>query len=62
MCTLPSIGLANPECGDLARTYAEAVLTAPDSFYLVVIRQGEDSPRCQGIYSTDGTLLETPDL
>ena len=26
------------------------------------IWQGDDTPRCQSIYSTDGTLLETPGL
>jgi hypothetical protein len=60
MCTLPRTGLADPDCGGLARTYAEAVPTAPDSFFLVVVQPGDDAPSCQGVYSTDGTLLETP--
>ncbi len=62
MCTLPRIGLAAPDCGGLARTYGEAVPTAPESFFLVVIRQGDDAPSCQGIYAADGTLLETPEF
>ena len=62
MCTLPRIGLADLDCGRFARTYSEAVPTAPESFLLVVIRQGDDAPSCQGIYSTDGTLLQTSEL
>lgn len=62
LCTLPRIGVSEPNCEDLARTYGDAVPTAPESFFLVAMRQGNDAPSCQGIYAPDGTLLETPDL
>ena len=62
ICTLPRNSPDEPDCGGLARTYGEAVPSAPESFFLVAIRQGDDTPRCQSIYSTDGTLLETPGL
>ena len=60
MCSLPPLGVDEPDCGELARTYADAVPSAPERFLLVVLRQGDDAPTCRGIYSTDGTMLETP--
>ena len=60
MCSLSPLGAAEPDCGELARTYADAVPSAPESFLLVVLRQGDDAPSCRGIYSADGTLVRTP--
>ena len=61
VCTLPRFsGSQPPSCDDLARTYGEAVPTAPESFYVLVIQQGESAPRCQGIYDAEGTLLRQP--
>ena len=62
MCSLSPLESNEPDCGKLARTYADAVATAPDRFLLIVLRQGDDAPSCRGIYSTDGSLLETPAL
>jgi len=62
MCSLSPLQSDEPDCGILARTYADAVAPAPDRFLLIVLRQGEDAPRCRGIYSTDGTLLATPEI
>lgn len=58
MCSLSPIGGTEPDCGALARTYADAVPSAPEHFLLVVLREGDDAPTCRGIYSTDGTLVE----
>ena len=60
MCSLSPLGATEPDCGELARTYADAVPSAPESFLLVVLRQGDDAPSCRGIYSADGTLVRTP--
>jgi hypothetical protein len=62
ICALPRFGGQAPPCDEIARTYASAVPAVPDSFYVLVVRQGADAPACQGIYSPDGTLLESPKL
>lgn len=62
MCTLPRLGLGEPDCSKFARTYSEAVPAGPETMFLLVMRQGADAPSCQGIYSTDGTLLENLEL
>jgi hypothetical protein len=62
MCSIASADRADPSCEELAQTYGEAVHRPSESFFLVVIRQSDDSPQCQGLYSADGTLLETIEL
>jgi hypothetical protein len=59
VCTLPRFSTRRPACQDLARHYGDAVPTAPESFYLMVMEQGQNAPTCQGIYAPNGTLLET---
>jgi len=60
VCTLPRFTTTRPECGDLARTYGEAVPTAPQSFYMLVIQQGQQDPSCQGLYDPEGVPLQVP--
>lgn len=63
ICTVPRFSAgAPPRCDDLARTYSSAVDTVPDSFYVLVMKQGQDAPSCQGIYSPAGELLHEPRL
>lgn len=50
----PAIG-----CAEVARTYANAVPSAPDQFGVTV--QGRSKARCQGNYTRDGTLAPSPD-
>jgi hypothetical protein len=60
VCTLPRFTTSHPECPDLATTYGRAVPTAPDSFYVLVMQQGQQEPSCQGLYDPDGTPLQVP--
>jgi hypothetical protein len=62
ICTLPRFTVSAPACEDLARTYSSAVEDEPDSFYVMVMQQGQDAPTCQGIYDPDGMLLRQPQL
>jgi hypothetical protein len=62
ICTLPRLGDAGPGCDELARTYAAAVDDPPASFYVLLIRQGQQGASCQGIYSPAGSLLREPQL
>jgi hypothetical protein len=58
ICTLPRFTSRPPACNELARLYGDTVPTAPESFYLMVMQQGQSAPSCQGVYAPDGTLLE----
>ena len=57
ICTLPRFSTRHLACEDLARTYGQAVSTAPESFFVLVIQQGADAPACQGTYTRDGTAV-----
>jgi hypothetical protein len=58
ICTLPRFNVNSPRCEELARTYGDAVSTAPLSFYVLVVAQGRDEPSCQGMFAPDGRLLD----
>ncbi len=60
ICTLPRFTTEQPGCDELARTYTNAVDRTPDSFYVMVMQQGQNEPSCQGIYSPGGQLLHEP--
>lgn len=60
ICTLPRFSVGSPSCDELARTYGSAVETYADSFYVLVMQQGQDEPNCRGVYTPDGTLLAPP--
>jgi hypothetical protein len=62
VCTLGRFSVATPGCDELARTYGNAVDDPPDSFFVLVMKQGQNEPSCQGIYSPDGTLLHEPQI
>lgn len=62
ICTVPRLSTSQPRCDDLARTYSSAVDQVPDSFYVLVMKQGQNAPSCQGIYSPAGELLHQPQL
>jgi hypothetical protein len=58
VCTLPRFSVNPPRCEELAQTYGNAVSTAPLSFYVLVVAQGQNEPPCQGMYSPDGRLVD----
>lgn len=62
VCTLGRFTVSEPGCAELARTYASGVDAPPDSFFVIVMKQGQDAPSCQGIYDAEGTLLREPEL
>ena len=62
VCTVGRFAGPAPDCAAISQTYSRAVYDAPDSFYVLAIRQGQDAPSCQGIYASDGTLLREPEL
>ena len=62
ICTVPGYQMETPGCDDLARTYATAVDTGSDAFYVFLMQDGGEEPICQGVFSSDGRLIAEPDL
>jgi len=46
-----------PSCSELARVYGEAVDPDPERVVVMVQKQGEAEPVCDGYYALDGTRL-----
>jgi len=62
ICTIQRLDLGAPGCDTLARTYAGAVATTSEAFYVLLVQQGGNEPICQGVYAPDGSLIAQPDL
>jgi hypothetical protein len=62
VCTLPRFSVGDPGCEEVAQTYANAVDSAPENFFVLVTKQGESELGCQGIYNGDGILIRQPEL
>jgi hypothetical protein len=46
-----------PDCGELARVYGDAVDPDPERVVVMVQKQGQAEPTCDGFYAPDGSRL-----